>query len=222
MTYGRLGDVIATGLTDRLDVRERTVLERRARIKACAEEPSSLDPGGWWYAVPGATYEGLFDALGLHDRFPVTLYEGSDVEGLPWRRPALPTFITPELDGWRLIFGNLPDVVGIDWDDWMGAAERLSAACGEAQMFYEDSAAGSDVWVVAEKGTIRRRYAAESDPEWIGEPAENLESAAEACGHLSVDPTTLGPSTRVRGCGWLALTEPGIGHEGLPALVGLG
>lgn len=221
MTYGRLGDVIATGLTDRLDARDRTALERRARIKAGAEEPFPLDPGGWWYAVPGETYEGLFDALGLHDRFPVTLYEGSGVEDLPWRRPALPTFVTPELDGWRLIFGNLPDVVGIDWDDWMGATERLSAACGQAQMFYEDSAGGSDVWVVAKKGVIHRRYAAENDPEWLGDPDEELEGAAEACRHLSIDPTTLGPTTRMSGCGWLALTEPDVGHEGLPALVGL-
>ncbi|NUP19415.1 MAG: hypothetical protein HOZ81_25685 [Streptomyces sp.] len=193
--------------------------------------------------MPGETYEGLFDALGLHDRFPVSLDEGSEVEELPWRQGALPTFITPELDGWRLIFGNLVDLVGIDWDDWMGAVERLSASCGDAQMFYEDSAEGSDIWVVAEKGRIRRRYAAESTPEWIGEPFpweelrindkdfnpqfddaepnEGMAGAAAACGQLSVDPSKIDACTRMSGCGWLALSKPGVGHEGLNTLVQL-
>ncbi|MFD7325754.1 hypothetical protein ACFV9D_32550 [Streptomyces sp. NPDC059875] len=241
MTYGRLGDLIATGLFDHLDARDRMLLERRACIKSNGDEPFPLDPRGWWYAVPGETYEGLFDALGLHDRFPVSLDEGSEVEDLPWRKGALPTFITPELDGWRLIFGNLVDLVGIDWDDWMGAVERLSATCGVAQMFYEDSAAGADIWVVAEKGRIRRRYAAESSPEWIGEPLpweelrvkeegfnpefddakpnEGTAGVADACGRLSVDPGEIGAATRMRGHGWLALSEPGVGHEGLNTLV---
>ncbi|MET7938096.1 hypothetical protein [Streptomyces sp. NPDC005322] len=241
MTYDRLRELLGAGLIDRLDARDRKVLERRARIKAIGEEPFPLDCRGWWYAVPGAGYEGVFEALGLHDRFPATLEEGADVEDLPWRRDALPVFITPELDGWRLVFGNLVDVVGEDWDEWMGAVERLSEHCGEAQMFFQDPAAGADIWVVAEKGRIRRRYAAEGSPEWVGEPLpwedlrvddedfdpgydeaepnEGTARAAYACGRLSVDPTELGSGTRMRGYGWLALNAPGIGHKGLDTLV---
>ncbi|GHI10207.1 hypothetical protein AQI88_39565 [Streptomyces cellostaticus] len=234
MTRSRLGDLIATGLIDGLDPRDRMLLERRARIKSTGDEPFPLDPRGWWYAVPGAMYEGLFEALGLHDRFPVTLDEGADVEDLPFRGDAVPTFVTPELDGWRLIFGNLADLVGLGWDEWMGAVERLSALCGEAQMFYEDPAGGADIWVVAQKGLIRRRYAAQSNPEWIGDPLPweelgvddadpNAGTArvAHACGRLSVDPGEIGATTRVRGHGWLALSRPGIGHENLNALVQL-
>ncbi|MEU1664409.1 hypothetical protein ABZ547_12475 [Streptomyces sparsogenes] len=241
MTNNRLRELLATGLIDRLDARDKALLERRARIKASGEKPFPPDPRGWWYAVPGAAYEGVFAALGLHDRFPVTLEEGADVEDMPWRRGALPVFITPELDGWRMVFGNLVDVVGHDWDEWMGAVERLSQHCGEAQMFFEDQAAGADVWVVAERGRIRRRYAAESYPEWEGEPLpwedlrvddedfdpeydeaepnEGTARAAYACGRLSVDPTEVGPATRIRGHGWLALNAPGIGHKGLDLLV---
>jgi hypothetical protein len=241
MTHDRLRELLATGLIDRLDARDKALLERRARIKASGEKPSRLEPRGWWYAVPGAAYEGVFEALELHDRFPVTLEEGADVEDMPWRRGALPVFITPELDGWRLIFGNLVDVIGYDWDEWMGAVERLSEHCGEAQMFFEDQAAGSDVWVVAEKGRIRRSYAAESDPEWVGEPLpwedlriddedfdpeydeaepnEGTARAAYACGRLSVDPTKIGPGTRMRGHGWLALHAPGVGYKDLDLLV---
>jgi hypothetical protein len=241
MTHDRLRELLATGLIDRLDARDKALLERRARIKASGEKPSRLEPRGWWYAVPGAAYEGVFEALELHDRFPVTLEEGADVEDMPWRRGALPVFITPELDGWRLIFGNLVDVIGYDWDEWMGAVERLSEHCGEAQMFFEDQAAGSDGWVVAEKGRIRRSYAAESDPEWVGEPLpwedlriddedfdpeydeaepnEGTARAAYACGRLSVDPTKIGPGTRMRGHGWLALHAPGVGYKDLDLLV---
>ncbi|KUM67223.1 hypothetical protein [Streptomyces curacoi] len=241
MTHSRLGELIAIGLIDRLDARDRLLLERRARLKSAGEEPFPLDPGGWWYAVPGAAYEGLFEALGLHDRFPVTLEEGAAVEDLPFRKGALPTFVTPELDGWRLIFGNLVDLVGLEWDEWMGAVERLSAYCGEAQMFYEDSAAGSDVWVVAHQGRIRRRYAAESSPEWTGDPLpeeelrigetdfnpqadgafpnEDMAGVSLACGRLSVDPHHIGPTTPMRDHGWLALCQPGIGHKDLNSLV---
>ncbi|MEV0373912.1 hypothetical protein AB0I10_29590 [Streptomyces sp. NPDC050636] len=241
MTHNRLRDLLSVGLIDRLDARDRMLLERRALIMTSGDQLLPFDPRGWWYAVPAATYEGLFEALDLHDRFPITLWEGTDVEELPWREGALPVCITPELDGWRLIFGNLVDVIGYDWSDWMGAVERLSAHCGEAQMFYEDNAEGTDIWVVAEKGRIRRRYTAEDDPEWIGEPLpwehlriddeyfdpdhdhaepnEGTARAAYACARLSVDPTALGPATRVRGHGWLALSAPGIGHEDLNSLV---
>ncbi|MEU0812292.1 hypothetical protein [Streptomyces sp. NPDC005970] len=241
MTNHRLRELLATGLIDRLDARDKALLERRALIKATGEKRIRVEPRGWWYAVPGAAYEGVFEALELHDRFPVTLEEGVDVDDMPWRRGALPVFITPELDGWRLIYGNLISVVGEGWDEWMGAVERLSEHCGEAQMFFTDQAAGADVWVVAEKGRIRRRYAMESDPEWIGEPLpwedllvdeedydpeyyeaepnEGTAGAAYACAELSVDPTEIGSYTLMRGHGWLALNAPGIGHKGLDLLV---
>ncbi|MEU9117029.1 hypothetical protein AB0D04_36060 [Streptomyces sp. NPDC048483] len=241
MTHNRLSDLVAAGFIDRLTPRDKALLERRVRIKSAGTEPFPLYPRGWWYAVPGATYEGLFSALDLHDRFPVTLFEGTYVEDRPWRGSALPVFITPELDGWRLIYGNLESAIDDDWDAFMGAVERLSVHCGQAQMFYEDTAGGSDIWVVAENGRIRRRFAAESDPEWEGdplpwevlradeedfdpeydeaEPNEGTVRAAEACGRLSVDPTAIGPATRMRGHGWLALCAADTGHEQLDMLV---
>ncbi|MFF9818307.1 hypothetical protein [Streptomyces sp. NPDC014006] len=226
MIHSRLGDLIATGLTDRLDRRDRMLLERRAGIKSAGDKPFPLDPRGWWYAVPGETYDGAFEALGLHDRFPVTMDEGADVEDLPFREDAVPAFITPELDGWRLVFGNLPDLIGLDWDAWMAAAERLSALCGEAQMFYEDGAGGTCLWVVAREGRIRRRCAAQNDADCVGDPFpweehDGTTTVARACGRLSVDPGLVGASTRMRGHGWLALSRPGIGHENLNALVRL-
>ncbi|KUO02642.1 hypothetical protein [Streptomyces caeruleatus] len=242
MIENRLGALLEAGFTDRLGERDRTLLARRDLLKACYEEPAPLSSETWWYAVPGERYEGLFTALDLHDRFPVTLGEGADVALLPNRRGAYPVFVTPELDGWRLITGNLDVAVGVDWDEWMSALERLSAHCGAAQMFFEDEAGGSNIWAVAEQGRIRRRYAREDDPEWVGEPLpwedlrvddedfdpehddahpdEGTADALTASSHLSLDPNRVGAGTRVRGHGWLALSAPGVGHEDLGGLVG--
>jgi hypothetical protein len=241
MIENRLGALMEAGFTDRLSERERILLARRALLKSCYEEPSPVVSESWWFAVPGERYEGLFTALDLHDRFPVTLGEGADVVRLPCRPGAVPVFVTPELDGWRLIFGNLDYVVGIDWDEWMSTVERLSSHCGEAQMFFEDDAGGSNVWVVADQGRIRRRYTREDDPEWVGEPLpwedllvdddnfnpeydaadpnEGTADAATACRLLSVDPTRIGADTQIRGHGWLALSAPGVGHKDLGDLV---
>ncbi|MBL1098028.1 hypothetical protein [Streptomyces coffeae] len=241
MIESRLETLLTAGFTDRLSERDKELLARRATLKSCGETPPRHLDLGWWYAVPGESYEGLFTALDLHDRVPVTFHEGMDVQRLRTHPGAVPVFITPELDGWRLIFGHLESVVGIEWEDMMGAVERLSAHCGEAQMFFEDMAGGANMWVVAEQGAIRRRYARESDPEWVGEPLpweerwmdsedfdpeydeaepnEGTAGVATACGSLSVDPTRLGPDTEMRGHGWLALDAPGVGHRDLDMVV---
>ncbi|WP_159424412.1 hypothetical protein [Streptomyces sp. 3214.6] len=36
-----------------------------------------------------------------------------------------------------------------------------------------------------------------------------------------IDPGQVGPATRVRGHGWLALTEPDVGHGVFPAVLPL-
>ncbi|MET9730565.1 hypothetical protein ABZZ79_07865 [Streptomyces sp. NPDC006458] len=94
------------------------------------------------------------------------------------------------------------------------------------------------MWFVAENGRVIRRYAAESDPEWEGDPLpwETLAvddpefdpeydeapanagttGARSACAYLSVDPGEVGPDTVTRGHGWLAVTAPGVGHGAFP------
>lgn len=239
MSENRLESLLENGFTDRLGERGRRLLARRALLKSVGEQPVHGLPTAWWFAVPGESHEGLFEALDLYDRIPVTLREGVDVADLPSRPGAVRVFVTPELDGWRLIYGGLQSVVGYSWDGMMGAVQRLSLRCGEAQMFLEDIAGGADIWVVAEKGHIRRRYARESDPEWVGEPLawetravddedfdpdfdeaepnEGTESAMSACEYLSVHPG-IDADTRICGHGWLALSAPNVGHEGMVAL----
>ncbi|MFF8846476.1 hypothetical protein ACF08N_27800 [Streptomyces sp. NPDC015127] len=246
---GAMAALVAGGGADALDDRDRAAVERLIRVKIPHEIPRlpSSTLSGWWMAVPGASYEGVFEALGLHDRRPVTVAAGVQAaESQEIRVPGPDgadrtvgrAFVTPELDGWRLVFGPFDLLVGDPWDGMIETVERVSVHCGQAQFFFLDDAGGSDVWIVAENGRVIRQYAAESDPEWEGDPLpwETLAvddpdfdpeydeappnagttGARSACAYLSVDPGEVGPDTEVRGHGWLALTAPGVGHGAFP------
>lgn len=242
---GAMAALVAGGGADALDDRDRAVVERLIRVKIHGEIPSlpSSTLSGWWMAVPGKSYEGIFEALGLHDRQPITVAAGVQAaEGREIRAPGPDgadrtvgrAFVTPELNGWRLVFGSFDQLVGDFWDGMIETVERVSVHCGHAQFFFLDDAGGSDVWIVAENGRVIRQYAAESDPEWEGDPLpwETLAAAdpdhddapanagttgaRSACAHLSVDPDEVGPDTEVRGHGWLAITGPGVGHGAFP------
>ncbi|GGW39575.1 hypothetical protein [Streptomyces xantholiticus] len=247
---GAMAALVAGGGVDALDDRDRAAIERLIRVKIPHETPRlpSSTLSGWWMAVPGASYEGVFEALGLHDPRPVTVAAGVGAsEGREIRVPGQDgtartvgrAFVTPELDGWRLVFGSFDLLVGDDpWYDMIETVERVSVHCGQAQLFFLDDAGGSDVWIVAENGRVIRQYAAESDPEWEGEPLpwETLAvddegydpeydgvppnagttGARSACAYLSVDPGEVGPHTEVRGHGWLALTAPNVSHGAFP------
>ncbi|MEU8620411.1 hypothetical protein [Streptomyces sp. NPDC048623] len=251
---GALAALVAGGGTDALDARDRAAIERLIRVKIPHEVPRLPDStlSGWWMAVPGASYEGVFEALGLHERRPVTVacgvaaaggravqVPGPEREGAA--RFADRAFVTPELDGWRLVFGSFDTLVGEDWEDMTETVERVSAHCGQAQLFFLDDAGGSDVWMVAEQGRVIRQYAAEGDPEWEGDPLpwetlavddEDFDpeydeapanagttGARSACAYLSADPGAVGPDTAVRGHGWLAVTAPGVGHGAFPGVL---
>ncbi|MET9378200.1 hypothetical protein ABZX98_29400 [Streptomyces sp. NPDC002992] len=245
---GAMAALVEGGGIDALDDRDQAAVERLIRVKIPDEIPSlpSSALSGWWMAVPGASYEGVFEALGLHDRRPVTVAAG--VQASESREIDVPgpdgadltvgrAFVTPELNGWRLIFGPFDLlVVGDPWEGMIETVERLSVHCGHAQFFFLDDAGGSDVWIVAENGRVIRQYAAEGEPEWEGDPLpwETLEAdgsysdpddspsnagtmgARSACAYLSVDPDAVGPDTEVRGHGWLAVTAPGVGHGAFP------
>lgn len=245
-----LGLLLEGAGLDGLDERDRALVERLVRVKIPGEIPDLPSPQlcSWWLAVPGAAYEGLFEVLGLHDARPVTVTAGVaaaygeeiPVPGDP-DRVAGRAFVTPELDGWRLVYGSYGLLFGNDyWNGMTDALERLSTVCGQAQLFYVDEAGGADMWFVAEDGLVIRQYVAESDPEWEGEPLPwevravddpdsgagddvdpdaGTDGARTACGFLSVDPDLVGRRTVVRGHGWLAVTEPDVGHGPFPGLL---
>ncbi len=223
-----------------IDERDRRALERLVRIKTAQDIPESL-PEHRWLAVPGETYEGLFAAMGLHDRRPCTISMGlaameDDVALVAGpdgtKRPVYRVFVTPELDGWRLVYADTP-LWEMHWDV-DGLLGRVSAACGQAQFFFQDDHSDSMVWALAVDGVVRRRYWRYGEPEWLGEPldwedplgadpdfdpdddhepnATQASSVDRAARKLSLDPTGVGEHTPTRGHGWLAVTEEGVGH----------
>ncbi|WP_432102201.1 HEAT repeat domain-containing protein [Streptomyces sp. bgisy091] len=228
------------GGADQLDERDRRAVERLVRLKATRDTPVEL-PDHRWLAVPGATYERLFEVLDLYDRVPCTISMGlsamlhdtaeiTDPEGT--RHSVFRVFVTPELDGWRLVYADTPlGEMAWDVDDLLG---RLSAACGQAQLFWQDAHSDSMFWAVALDGVTRRRYWRYEDPEWEGdpmdwetplsadpdhdpeedhEPGATLESDTNgAATALSLDPTMVGSGTVLRGHGWLATSMPGVGQ----------
>ncbi|MFD5083826.1 hypothetical protein ACFWOG_14440 [Kitasatospora sp. NPDC058406] len=240
-----LVDVLAARAASGADA---TGLAETARRAFAAERPGPL-PDHWWLAVPGETYEEAFTVLGLHDRIPVTVRYGlaaqeddekaDDEKDTP--EPVHRVFVTPEYAGWRLIYAESPLRETTWWPH--DVVERLSAACGKAQVFYQDPFADSVIWAAAEHGALVRGYWRADDPEWTGEPfpweslpgaagsegetaddddddddaepnASRVTSISAAAAGLSVDPAAITAETPVRGHGWLALTAPGAGHDG--------
>ncbi|MGC4947101.1 hypothetical protein ACLQ2N_13000 [Streptomyces sp. DT224] len=230
---GALGLLIEAGGLDALDERDRMLVERLVRVKLPGSVHAVPDTqlSAWWLAVPGATYEGVFEALGLHYPRPVTVQAGvaaAMCAAIPSPVPEDPSrgisraFVTPELNGWRLVFGQFPQLVGYDdWNDMVETVERVSAACGEAQLFFVDDAGGADIWFAAEDGLVVRQYAGEDDLDEEDEDPEDIKGGVrEACGELSVDPDLVGVfDTVVRGHGWLAVTAPDMGHGQFPGLL---
>ncbi|TXS04259.1 hypothetical protein EAO73_16495 [Streptomyces sp. col6] len=232
---GALGLLIEGGGLDALDDRDRVLVDRLMGVKLPGNVRNVPDTqlSAWWLAVPGATYEGVFAALGLHDPRPVTVEAGvaaAMCEEIRSPSPEDPergisrAFVTPELDGWRLVFGQFQQLVGYDdWNDMIETVERVSAACGRAQLFFVDDAGGADIWFAAEDGLMMQQYAAEGgleEEEDDEDPDAVTGGVREACGDLSVDLDLVGVlETVVRGHGWLAVTAPDMGHGQFPGLL---
>ncbi|MGW2472685.1 hypothetical protein [Streptomyces sp. NPDC001665] len=232
---GAIGVLIEGGGLDALDARDRMLVERLVRVKLPGGVRAVPDTqlSAWWLAVPGETYEGVFEALGLHDPRPVPVRTGvaaAMCEEIPDPSPDDPSrgisraFVTPELDGWRLVFGQFRQLVGYDdWNDMIETVERVSAACGKAQLFFVDDAGGADIWFAAEDGLMVRQYAAEGgwDEDEDDEDPDGITGGVrDVCGDLSVDPDLVGVlDTVVRGHGWLAVTAPDMGHGRFPGLL---
>ncbi|MEL5956615.1 hypothetical protein AADR41_17900 [Streptomyces sp. CLV115] len=232
------------GGMDQFDERDRRALERLVRIKTAHDTAPDSLPDHCWLAVPGAAYEGLFEAMGLHDPVPCTISMGLsamdndtaavvDPDGT--EHTAYRVFVTPELDGWRLIYADT--ALGSMFWDMDELLSRLSAACGQAQYYCQDEHSDSMIWSVALNGVPRRRYWRNEIPEWRGEPMDweepltddpdydHAPNATMECDvnstayYISVDPDQVEPTTTLRGHGWLALTRPGVGHGAFTGVV---
>ncbi|MGG2461018.1 hypothetical protein ACO0M4_14555 [Streptomyces sp. RGM 3693] len=228
---------------DALSEADRAAVERLVRIKLPDEQPGDL-PTGRWVALPKAEVADIVRALDLHDVRPVTTAMGisaavENENSLDYpgeagsARTAYRVFITPEFDGWRLLYGT--EYLN---DHWWNVVSRLSRHCGEAHFYAVDDYDGAWVWWISENGQDRRGYRTYGDPEWVGEPmeferdlmpdedadedadeyddaaeeyAEGVRDPEEVASLISVQPTVVEVLDKV-GHGWLAVTDPEVGH----------
>ncbi|WP_354644012.1 hypothetical protein [Kitasatospora camelliae] len=234
--------------------RDRAAVERLVRIKlgrdTLARDDRFLD-ANWpeiWIAVRAAPdLTPLFDVLGLHDPVPATLAMGMtalvadrshDTYASGGTSGPTRTFVTPEIDGWRLVLG--PAVNGLMYEDpGPHRLERLSELFGEVHYYASGSYDECDqAWAVAENGRLVRRYHFYGDPVWSGDPlpwedvpqegdddwqytrdtpGASLQDHARDVAELrTVDPETIEDDTPRTGHGWLAVDAPGVGHWSFP------
>ena len=142
-------------------------VERLIRIKLLEDRPEPL----WtcwnhWMAVPSGDQAGIMRALGLTDPRPVTFALGNDIvdsdghgcdtdEHTGHER----VFITPELDGWTFVLGAWCDPCGKERSaDVLRRCVELSAHYGQTQAYYYGGQGDGSGWLVAEHGTVIRRY----------------------------------------------------------------
>ncbi|MFH9421025.1 HEAT repeat domain-containing protein [Streptomyces sp. NPDC017529] len=227
-----------------LSDRDRAAAERLVRIKLLDEVPERL-PVSSWIAFPADRLDTLAEGFGLYDLQPATVAMGlsatsskeNAIEGVGGEASdgggdddtAYRVFISPDFQGWRLMYGDafMREYTGID------AVEEFSRHCGEAQFFSVDSMDNSNVWRVARYGEVVRAYSTYGDPEWIGEPlpfertfidagedshvapadiaqfSEGVTDAHDAAFQLSFDPRSARKDT-MRLHGWLATTRADV------------
>lgn len=160
---------------------DTAAIERLIRIKLPEDRPEPL----WacwnhWMAVPGGDQAGIMRTLGLSNPRPVTFALGNDIvdgdgcdtdEHTGYER----VFVTPELAGWTLVLGAWCDPHGQERrEDVLRLCTELSGRYGRAQAYYYGGQGDSSAWLVAEHGTVIRRYGepgeAEDELLTIGEP----------------------------------------------------
>ncbi|MFG2777731.1 HEAT repeat domain-containing protein [Streptomyces prunicolor] len=146
---------------------DTAAIERLIRVKLPDDRPEPL----WacwnhWLAVPGGDQAGILRILGLTGPRPVTFALGNDIvdadghgcdtdEHTGYER----VFVTPELAGWTLALGAWCDPCGQERrEDVLRLCTELSTHYGRAQAYYYGGQGDGSAWLVAEHGTVIRRY----------------------------------------------------------------
>ncbi len=205
-----------------LDAADQALVRRLIRIKAPRETPEPFEPDGQWYAIPTSDQAAVLDALDLSDPMPVTMRLGQAAVSKGYAMGGA-AYITPVLDGWTLVF-----MWDVDQEDRVAAlSRRFGTAHGYIDWDDYHGSGFASGWCVAEHGTILRCYFHQDGEHQVGDPLpaeqgfllphqiSDAPDDAEICyapkiaARISVDPTALGPNTRVKGRAVMALTPDG-------------
>ncbi|MGW5754423.1 hypothetical protein [Nocardia rhamnosiphila] len=226
---GDLGAVADVGGWRALDIDEQATLRHALRDMSADETPRPLGEENGdvlfdWLAVPTGDHAALLDELGLTCAVPAPQELGLGVWGSGG------VYVTPQWDGWTLICGHGVSIESAD--STPSGLERLSRRFGAAHWYGADY--GCNGWALAENGKLVRLCmfgdALERDT-FVGEPHRaEVDATLTRCADIdyddedddgrprcgptdvaaygSVDPTAVGPHTRVEGHGLIAISDP--------------
>ncbi len=128
--------------------------------------------------------------LGLTDPVPVSFgdaEEAVDEDSHSGTERTGRVYVSPALDGWTLVIGRWCDPCDTERsDDVLRLCEALSARYGRAQAYYYGAQGDGSAWLIAEQGTVVRRYCETGEGEdhylTLGEPLPYERSCREALG----------------------------------------
>ncbi|MEV8363862.1 hypothetical protein [Streptomyces niveus] len=151
----------------------------------------------YWVAVSTGDQAGVMRVLGLNRHSTVTFAEAAAVidedshAGSEDNPDGLArVYVSPEVDGWTLVVGPWCDPCdGERSDELLRLCTELSARYGRAQAYYFGERGDGSAWLVAERGTVLRRYCVTGQAEdtllTLGEPLRLERSRRE---HLGLSP----------------------------------
>ena len=121
---------------------------------------------GFWYALHTGDQPAVLDAFDLSDPMPVTMRMGEAATPVAghsqWN--ARCTYVTPEVDGWTLVFADYPG----PWPPTERMAE-LSRRFGTAHLYMKGRYSRGS-WCLARDGAILRFFDDDSENPAIGSP----------------------------------------------------
>ena len=191
-----------------------------------------------WLAVKNPKPEVVMDVLSLSDAQVVTWKQGlSAVCGDYWDfaahldAPLSRVFITPRIQGWRLVVGGSYGANEDGGSDGFRNAARmcrkLSAIYGKTHAFTTQGRMAVYAWILASEGRTYREFVCDADiltnrgkpakaeiasmkawdgdDEWYPSEVDVMAVAAET----SINPLKLGRKTKCVGKGFLAVTKWG-------------
>jgi hypothetical protein len=167
-------------------------VNRLIDVKTPGEVPSPMHLCGSWYAVPAAgDQQAVLEAFELAEARPVTMRLGESAwtndqhnGGLGEHGFCSRMYVTPELNGWTLVFGTVPSLAHIDGEEEFRDAVRaycasLSGRFGVAHWYGASCGDGWTAWCLAEDGEVIDQYdifeteppGDDDEPPVPGEPA---------------------------------------------------
>ncbi|GAB4054274.1 hypothetical protein [Catellatospora paridis] len=139
---------------------------------------------GTWLAISTDDQAAVLTGLDLSDPVPVTMRQGESAwnrDHHSWdrddhRRPAR-VYVTPVLDGWTLVFGDVPGSAHLAEGSWARRAQalcaRLSARFGAAHLYGMSCGDPWTMWCLAEGGEVQRYYETGTGERIGSHPAED-------------------------------------------------